>query len=376
MRRCGQARRRAPARRAQASSRCSQLSSTSSRVRGRQRGRERGEPRPPGLLPDPEGRGGRLGHQGRVGQRRQLHQPHPLGVGRPRAGGGLERQAGLAHPAGAGQGQQAHLLLQEALPHGGDLPLSPDEAGELQGQVVRARVARVPGRPGRRRGRHIRGGAPGPARGAGSARGGGPRLERRGPRRAQPQGPGQAAHRLPLGRPPRPPLQVADPPRGEPRPLRQPLLRQPRGPAPPPQDGPERLGRRAAGPRRNHAPTPAHPPSLPREPPDQRDGAAGARGLGAPKAACSLQHTALSGCARPRGCVGGCVGCPRGLLVAPGRRGAQTARHGGTGRGAGRPLRQEAEPLRTRHSGMRGRHRILPVCAAPASRGSRVQVSA
>ena len=105
-RRAGQARSRASASRAQASSRCSQLSSTSSRRLGRSASVERGQQRPARLLPHAHAPGHRLGHQGRVGQRRQLHQPHPVRVRLQGVGRGLQGQAGLARPPGAGQRHQ------------------------------------------------------------------------------------------------------------------------------------------------------------------------------------------------------------------------------------------------------------------------------
>ena len=58
--------------------RCSQLSSTSSSRCGRSGVRERRQQRPARLLPHAQRRGHRLGHQRRVGQRRQLDQPHAV----------------------------------------------------------------------------------------------------------------------------------------------------------------------------------------------------------------------------------------------------------------------------------------------------------
>ena len=49
--------------------------------------------RPPRLLAHAERRGDRLGHQRRVGQRRQLHQPDAVGVGRQRLAGELQARA-------------------------------------------------------------------------------------------------------------------------------------------------------------------------------------------------------------------------------------------------------------------------------------------
>src|SRR6266568_1525888 len=49
-------------------------------------------------------------------------------------GGDGQRQARLAHPAGAGQGEQTHLGTHEQGTGRGDLPLPPNERGERQGK--------------------------------------------------------------------------------------------------------------------------------------------------------------------------------------------------------------------------------------------------
>ena len=61
--------------------------------------------------------------------------------------GDLEGQAGLAHPAGTGQGQQAHVPAPQALPYGRHLPLPAHEAAQRKRQAHPRRR-----RSGRRRG--------------------------------------------------------------------------------------------------------------------------------------------------------------------------------------------------------------------------------
>ena len=99
---------------------------------------------PLGDLRHPGGGGDRLGHQLRVGQGRQLRQPHPVRVrrlvlsGPPRAareaGGEGQSQAGLAAPAGAGQRQQAGL--GQAPGDRRQLPLPPHQRRQGRRQVV------------------------------------------------------------------------------------------------------------------------------------------------------------------------------------------------------------------------------------------------
>ena len=92
---------------AQASSRCSQLSSTSSTWRPRRKAASAVQDRPPGLVAHAQAAATCCGHQRRVGQRRQLHQPDAVGEIVQQRLGHLQRQAGLAHPARAGERHQA-----------------------------------------------------------------------------------------------------------------------------------------------------------------------------------------------------------------------------------------------------------------------------
>ena len=103
----GQAPRRVSANRAQASTRCSQLSSTRSSRRGRNDFLQGLQERAAGFFADAERRGGHLRHQGGIGQRRQCGEPHAIGESPRRPGRAPpERQPGLTYAAGAGQRQQ------------------------------------------------------------------------------------------------------------------------------------------------------------------------------------------------------------------------------------------------------------------------------
>ena len=69
--------------RAQAPSRCSQLSRTKQQALVLERVGQRGRQRPAGLLPHADGRGDRLGDEGRVGEGPQLRQSGAVRGGRP-----------------------------------------------------------------------------------------------------------------------------------------------------------------------------------------------------------------------------------------------------------------------------------------------------
>ena len=73
---------------------------------------QRGQERPAGLLAHAQRARRRPAAPGRVGQRRQLDQPDAVRVVVAQVGRDLERQAGLAHAAGAGQRQQAGRAQQ------------------------------------------------------------------------------------------------------------------------------------------------------------------------------------------------------------------------------------------------------------------------
>ncbi len=95
---------------------------TSSEIRCQRRG-ERLRP----MLADAERPRHRRGHQRRLGQRRQLDQPDPVGEPVPDLGRDTQRQARLAHPRRTGQRHQPVGLEQPGeIRH---LPLASDEAG-------------------------------------------------------------------------------------------------------------------------------------------------------------------------------------------------------------------------------------------------------
>ena len=75
----------------------------------------------------PRARAVTVGHQGRVGQRGQLHQPDAVSELLHQPGRGLQRQAGLAGAARAGQRHQAVGLQQ--MRDGSDLLLTPNKGG-------------------------------------------------------------------------------------------------------------------------------------------------------------------------------------------------------------------------------------------------------
>ena len=71
--------------------------------------------------PESEGRGDRGGNQGGIGQRRQIDPHHPIREVRRHVTGDGQRQAGLAHPTGTGQGQQRDGLIEERRARRGSL---------------------------------------------------------------------------------------------------------------------------------------------------------------------------------------------------------------------------------------------------------------
>ena len=232
----------------------------------------------PGSSRTPSGRGDRLRHERRVGQRRQLDQPHPVRVrGRAPRRAACSASRVLPDPAGAGQGQQAGGAQQP--PHLGQLPLPPHEAGELQRRVGRAGrpppatpapptpPARPPRRPGT--GARARLGPPPPPRPVIWGEVGRP-VASRGrrppgrPGRPRPApGPPPAPQRLVAGGLAHPPLQITHPSGAEPGPLRQGLLGQPRGHPVLPEQGPEPRRRRPCA---RHRPRVPPRPGAPRRP--------------------------------------------------------------------------------------------------------------
>src|SRR5581483_5783392 len=81
-----------------------------------------------------QGGGDGLGDEGRVAQGGQLGQPGAVGEALADAGGQLERQAGLANPAAAGQGEQA--LGGQEVAQLVQLALAAEEGADRGGQVV------------------------------------------------------------------------------------------------------------------------------------------------------------------------------------------------------------------------------------------------
>jgi hypothetical protein len=71
---------------------------------------------------------GRPRHQRRIGQRRQIDPPDALGKDGTQPGGDVDREACLAAPAGAGEGDQAGAA-EEEIPYGGGFRDATDEAG-------------------------------------------------------------------------------------------------------------------------------------------------------------------------------------------------------------------------------------------------------
>ncbi len=99
-----------------------------------QRPREPIEERNVAALPDPEGLGDRGGDQGRVADRGEADEPHPIGEGRGDLGGHGLRQPGLAHPAGPGQRQQPHIVAAQEAGDGRHLALPADQRRQRSGQ--------------------------------------------------------------------------------------------------------------------------------------------------------------------------------------------------------------------------------------------------
>src|SRR5581483_6146180 len=110
-----------------------------------------------------QGGGDGLGDEGRVAQGGQLGQPGAVGEALADAGGQLERQAGLANPAAAGQGEQA--LGGQEVAQLVQLALAAEEGADRGGQVV----ARGGGEAGAGVGAAGRGGAAAPAQQPGPA---------------------------------------------------------------------------------------------------------------------------------------------------------------------------------------------------------------
>ena len=170
---------------------------------------------------------------------REVDEPHAVGDGAGATGHGLEGESGLAHAPRAGQRHQR--ARGEQAPDLRELPLAPDEAGELHGQVGGVGVRRAQGETGA--GPPGRGTPPAPDR----------RLEPGPVRPREPQGVRQQRHRLALraraGRPA---------PRRRSRPRSAPPARRA-----PPGTGRRPLGGAGATQRTWGAPRPPRPPRPP-----------------------------------------------------------------------------------------------------------------
>ena len=117
-----------------ASSRCSQLSSTTSICRSATKRVSVSIVERPGWSGSPKraGRGDR--HQIGVGDRRQIHIPDPVAELAGQLARDLDRQPGFARPAGTGQGHQP--VLAQQLAHLGQLRVTAHETGQLHRKML------------------------------------------------------------------------------------------------------------------------------------------------------------------------------------------------------------------------------------------------
>ena len=102
---------------------------------------QRVDERTPELLAQAEHAGDRLRDVAAVRDRGELRAPHAVGVNVELVGRRVQREAGLAAPAGTGQRHQP--VLAHGLAHRGDLGVTADEARNLRGQVRRHRAERA-----------------------------------------------------------------------------------------------------------------------------------------------------------------------------------------------------------------------------------------
>src|SRR5262249_61386880 len=86
-----------------------------------------------GLVAQVQGGHDGVAHQRRVEDFGELHQPPAAAEPAAEFGGGPDRQAGLAAPAGPDEADQAGL--GELLPDFGELAAAADEAGRFGGQI-------------------------------------------------------------------------------------------------------------------------------------------------------------------------------------------------------------------------------------------------
>ena len=81
-----------------------------------------------------------VGQQRGIAQPGQLDQPDAVGVAVRGTGGGAQRDAGLADPAGADHGDEPRAVKQRGQPR--ELALAADETGDLRGQLTPAGAGR------------------------------------------------------------------------------------------------------------------------------------------------------------------------------------------------------------------------------------------
>ena len=85
------------------------------------------------LIGQPQRTRHRHRHQLGVGDRRQIHVPHPVGKIAGHSGRDLDRQPGFAHPARTGQ--RHHPVLRQQLPQLGQLCVAAHETGQLHRKI-------------------------------------------------------------------------------------------------------------------------------------------------------------------------------------------------------------------------------------------------
>ena len=107
---------------------------------GPQPAHQRDRQRLTGLRRDPQHLRDRPQHHVVMGERRQVDQPHPVRVVRQHVRADLDREAGLADAADAGQRHQTMLTQQP--PHLDDLAVATHERRQLQRQIRRCRRQR------------------------------------------------------------------------------------------------------------------------------------------------------------------------------------------------------------------------------------------
>src|SRR5262245_45742208 len=80
-----------------------------------------------GGFADTNGLGNRAAHDGRIGDRGQIHEPHPIGEYRAQVGRQGDGQARLARAPWASQREQAHIFAQQPRANRAKLPRAPNQ---------------------------------------------------------------------------------------------------------------------------------------------------------------------------------------------------------------------------------------------------------